>query len=298
MPSNRFNWRWEFWNLALIIPFSASMIPIGKTETEVGNLRVGIIMCKIFEHEILHILQQDKSVENVFVVKTKETEKLEQLLKDANQPFNAGELKDIGPRRESNGTDVVIEVLELGLHIYKDKIKAAVLEKARLMQPEVDSILLLYGLCGNALYDIEDVVLKEGLRAIIPKDKDGYIIDDCIGVLLGGKRGYWNELRKECGTWFSTSGWSLYGPDILQRDLGSKSMEMTKYIIKEISHYKRVLIVETGVEDANFHGRSEEFAKAMDLRVEQRSGDLNLLIKAWTDAKDLATQGIDCVDAS
>jgi hypothetical protein len=254
-------------------------------------MRVGIIMCKIFEHEMLHMLQGDPSVRGIFVVKSKETERFEGLLSGSGLKYESGTLAELGPRQDGEGVDVVIEVLELGLHIYKDKIKSTVLALAKELQPHVDSILLMYGLCGNALVDIEESVSKENLRAIIPKDNEGYIIDDCIGVLLGGKRSYWNELRKESGTWFSTSGWSLYGLDILQRDLGSKSMEMTKYIIKEISHYKRVLIVETGVEDADFHKRSEDFAKAMDLRVEQRGGDLVLLKKAWSEAKALAATG-------
>jgi hypothetical protein len=247
-------------------------------------------MCKIFENEMLHLLKSDAGISKIYIVPSEDSKRLEELLNNAGVAFTNSTIQDLPPKEKAEGMEVVITVLELGLHVYKDKIKPTVMTKAKEMQPTVDSIFLMYGLCGNALMDIEDEIVKQELKAVIPKDKDGYIIDDCVGVLLGGKRGYWNELRKESGTWFSTSGWSLYGTDILKRDLGLKSQEIMKYILKEVSHYKRVLIVETGVEDAEFHKRSEGFAKEMDLNLESRSGDLGLLHEAWEAAKQLAAK--------
>jgi len=252
-------------------------------------MRIGIIMCKIFENEMLHILKTDKTVDRIFIISTEDTKRLESLLHESAIPFSSISVEDL-PQEKSNGFEVVIQVLELGLHIYKEKIKPVVLESAHALEPNVDYLLLLYGLCGNALVDIEGTISEEGLHAVIPKDGEGYIIDDCIGIFLGGKRGYWNELRKECGTWFSTSGWSLYGTNILERDLGSKSKEMTKYLIKEVSHYTRVLMVETGVESRDFRERSEQFAQEMELRLESRSGNLDILLDTWETTKQLASQ--------
>lgn len=245
-------------------------------------------MCKIFEYEMLDLLRKDKDIRRIFIIGSEHTERLEQMLSESGIEYTRTSLDSLPATGE--GLEVVLEILELGLHIYKEKIKPAVMENAQRLEPRVDYLLLLYGLCGNALVDIEDTIAKEKLHAIIPKDKEGYIIDDCIGVLLGGKRGYWNELRKESGTWFSTSGWAVYGMNILERDLGSKGKDMTKYLIKEVSHYKRVLMVETGAEGPDFRERSAQFARDMDLRLEGRSGDLGLLWETWERTKEMAAQ--------
>jgi hypothetical protein len=251
-------------------------------------MRVGVIMCKIFENEMLHIMKSDGGITDIYVIGTEHTKRLEELLQNSGIEFMIIPSGDDLPPDKTEGLEVVIEVLELGLHVYKEKIRPAVTDCAKKLEPHVDYLLLLYGLCGNALDNIEEDIAKENLHAVIPKDPEGYIIDDCIGVLLGGKRGYWNELRKESGTWFSTSGWSMYGLDILERDLGTKGKGMSKYIIKDVSHYKRVLMVETGVEDPDFKERSTQFAQEMDLRLEGRAGSLDLLIETWNKTKQLA----------
>jgi len=215
-------------------------------------------MCKIFENEMVHILKNDPDVKHIFITSNEHSKELEEQFRKYGIRFTTRTLENLSSNDRRENLEVVIEVLELGLHVYKEKLKPAILESAEKMEPMVDYILLLYGLCGNALDGIENDLAR--------------------------------ELRKECGTWFSTYGWSIYGFNILQRDLGVKELEMMKYIFNEISHYKRVLIVETGIEDPDFKDRSARFAEQMDLRLESRTGTLDLLYETWERVKSLATQ--------
>lgn len=102
-----------------------------------------------------------------------------------------------------------IEYLEMGLHDQPDSLRVevqAVIERLE-EDPDIDTILLAYGLCGNGLI---------GIRAgrctfILPR------AHDCISILLGGMEPHSALLKENPGTYFYSPGWvrgkRVPGPD-------------------------------------------------------------------------------------
>ena len=64
--------------------------------------------------------------------------------------------------------------------------------------PHVDALVLGYGLCGNALEKPEKLLSEAGVPVFIPMDED-HPVDDCIGLLIGGRECYYKEQCKVAG---------------------------------------------------------------------------------------------------
>ena len=91
------------------------------------------------------------------------------------------------------GFSVVVRILPISLH------QAVGLEgdgdvQIWRIEPSCASVLVFYGLCGNAFRKIEE--LTTGLRTsvVILKDSRNSIVDDCVGAVLGGTEEYLNFL--------------------------------------------------------------------------------------------------------
>ncbi len=101
------------------------------------------------------------------------------------------------------------EYFEMGLHDQPDVLRARLAEAiARAeAEPEVQAIVLVYGLCGRALVDLA----PQRCPVVIPR------VHDCIGLFLGGHARHSAVLRAEPGTYWYSPGWNrgrrVAGPD-------------------------------------------------------------------------------------
>ncbi len=102
-----------------------------------------------------------------------------------------------------------IEYLEMGLHDQPNNLRTEVQAAiARLeADPNVEVILLAYGLCGNGLLGIR----AERCPLILPR------AHDCVSILLGGMEPHSALLKENPGTYFYSPGWvrgkRVPGPD-------------------------------------------------------------------------------------
>jgi hypothetical protein len=87
--------------------------------------------------------------------------------------------------------------LEFGLHNEPDKLKKSLQEAIDAAEPDVETILLGYGLCSRSVTGLK----SDKYTLVIPK------IDDCIGIFLGSLDAYNQQHKKEPGTLYYTKGW-------------------------------------------------------------------------------------------
>ena len=164
--------------------------------------------------------------------------------------------------------EIVIYVLPFYLHTSPAEIKTQVVNASKEIEKHIDKLILFYGLCGNSLSDIENLLRDNRLRipVAILLDEKKEVVDDCICALLGSREEYAKELYKEGGTWFMTLGWSrhwdkiakeraeMLGPEHMKglaRKLGIKKLDGLENlkIIFDHTKYKRLLALELGFED-------------------------------------------------
>ena len=159
------------------------------------------------------------------------------------------------------------EVLDFGLHTNPKSLKKALQNAINSSAPDIETILLGYGLCSQAV-----VGLRSGNHTlIIPR------LDDCIAIFLGSAAEYRKQYRSVPGTYYLTRGWieSSETPfseyDVLVKRYGE---QIAQRIINQIlKNYSRLAFINTGNNKLEYyreHARS--MAERFNLHYEEIHG--------------------------
>ena len=174
------------------------------------------------------------------------------------------------------------EVLDFGLHTDPKSLKGALQNAIDCSAPDIETILLGYGLCSQAV-----VGLRSGSRTlIIPR------VDDCIAIFLGSAVEYQKQYRSVPGTYYLTKGWIESGDtpfneyDLLVKRYGE---QIAQRIVGQIlKNYTRLAFISTGNNGLEHY---REFARSVaeqfGLRYEEIEGSAVLIKKmlygSWSD---------------
>lgn len=150
----------------------------------------------------------------------------------------------------------------------------------------MDAILLGYGLCGNALKDHDELLPASVVPVLLPMDGD-HPVDDCVGLIIGGRENYYEEQCRVAGTTFINSGFSRHWETMLHK--GRTAEKFGLVMMKRLmASYERSLLLPTPVaSERELALGIQEFNKIYGLRTEVRLGTLDILEKAWSSAKQL-----------
>jgi hypothetical protein len=164
-------------------------------------------------------------------------------------------------------------VLDFGLHVNPDVLKRALQETIDSSAETVETILLGYGLCSQAVV---------GLRAndctlVVPK------VDDCIAIFLGSEQAYKAQHQNAPGTYYMTKGWieagdSPFGEyDSMVERYGEERARML--MGKILKNYTRLALINTGeYELERYRDYCRRTAERFGLYYEEIPGS-NTLIK-------------------
>ncbi|MGD8472461.1 MAG: DUF1638 domain-containing protein [Desulfobacterales bacterium] len=244
---------------------------------------LGILTCEILELEFARLLATDKEVGCITVLEDKRSANfisaLESIKKDNLRRISS--LKDFTPAAESP-LEVLVGVLELALHNRKHTLQQGLIEAATAIGCHVDALMLGYGLCGNALEKPEELLSDAGVPIFIPMDVD-HPVDDCIGLLIGGRRRYHEKQCEVAGTFFMIPGWTYHWKRMFEQEFGNLSPEMAKRLFK---NYERSLLISTPIMSLEeMKQNSQAFNALFGLRTEVCKGTLSILNKTWNAAK-------------
>ena len=245
---------------------------------------LGILTCEILELEFAELLAADKDVGRITVLENERSARLitalESIKKDKLNRIT--DLKDFIPAREIS-LEVLVGVLELALHIRKHTLQQGLIEAALEFGPRVDALLLGYGLCGNAFEKPEELLCDAGVPVFIPMDED-HPVDDCIGLIIGGRKRYYEEQCRVAGTFFMIPGWTYHWKRMFEHEFGNLSPEMAKRLFK---HYERSLLIQTpimGLEEMKQN--IEVFNEMFGFRTDVCEGTDRMLITTWDSVKE------------
>ncbi|HOP09626.1 MAG TPA: DUF1638 domain-containing protein [Candidatus Methanofastidiosa archaeon] len=233
--------------------------------------RLGIISCQVFEWELAHILDKRRDIDNIYILNTPENKGFAQCLNN----HKAKLIRDpyFLPRL-SRTLDVLVNILPIGLHIDIDELEYECNENINTFKECASRVLLLYGLCGNAL---KNIIHREDVDLLYPRDSEG-LVDDCICSILGRER-YFEELKRN-GSFFMIPGMVNHRDGMVgrieERVSRAYSDEDTKLLL-QVNEYERALIVEEGIETDDYLRRAHLLANNFGLAIERTAGDLSLL---------------------
>jgi hypothetical protein len=244
---------------------------------------LGVICCESLELEFAYLLAADRSIDKVTVVEDAYSQRLLSRLEVLGRA-DARRVSAVGHSVDGVGSQpqALVRVLELGLHVWPKKLREALAGAAEEMAPRVDALLLGYGLCGNALEAPRELLSHVGVPVFVPMNDD-HPVDDCVGLLIGGRERYYAEQCKVAGTFFITPGWSHHWRRLLDRQMGGMGVEMAKRLFE---HYQRALLISNPVmSDQEMRESIEEFVDTFGLRIETCQGTLGTLETTWQAAK-------------
>jgi hypothetical protein len=249
---------------------------------------LGIITCEILELECAHLLSTDADIAGVTVVEDAHAagfiEALEALgrFEPRRIPLMRGFSPSFG-----NGLEVLVRVLELALHRRKRLLQEGLVKAVKEMARHVDGIVLGYGLCGNALEKPEELLADVDVPVFLPQD-EGHAVDDCVGLIIGGRKAYYEEQCREAGTFFMIPGWTKHWQRLFAQEYGQMDPKMARRIF---SAYKRSLLIPTPVlPEAQMRQNIEDFNLLFDFSTDVRPGTLALLQQTWDKAKQHLTE--------
>jgi len=250
--------------------------------------KIGIITCQILELEFAHMLNADAEVADVFVIDSEFSVGLLSELKiHGKKPVH----RMVAPRgfgkTSGNGLQVMIRVMEVGLHSEIKNLQRHVVSAVKEMARHVNSVLLGYGLCGNAMNHAGDLFSEVGIPVMLPMDED-HPVDDCVGLIIGGRKNYYAQQCECAGTMFMNAGFSRHWQKILDLELPEKLLPKKDKILKRMMRdYKRSLLLPTVVlGEKEMMTNIEAFNAKFGLRTESTPGTLALLEQAWQETKN------------
>lgn len=246
---------------------------------------LGILTCQILELEFADLLGRDKEVSRITILENKLAERLIAALEPVKEEClqrigNPDQFRPAGQHQ----LEVLVGVLELALHNRKKTLQQGLIEAARTFGPHVDALMLGYGLCGNALEKPAELFSDAGVPVFVPMDED-HPVDDCIGLIIGGRERYYRQQCHVAGTFFMIPGWTYHWKRMFEQEFGDLSPEMAKRLL--FKHYERSLLISTPIMSLEeMKQNSKAFNELFGLRTEVCRGTLEILKTTWNAAKN------------
>jgi hypothetical protein len=142
------------------------------------------------------------------------------------------------------GREVKTRFLEYSLHRTPELMGGRITEAMGELKAEgAEKVVLGYGLCSNGV-----VGVKSQGELIMPR------CHDCIAMLLGSPKRYFEIFRKYPGTYFLTEGWIRNNGDPISTVENRYAPKMghkkaMRGMALELANYKKICFVDNGVGD-------------------------------------------------
>ncbi len=259
---------------------------------------LSILSCKILQDELVWLLNNDSDIDNILIVKNENICEFTAKLDEQYILYDILPLDEIPKKLEEtdeNKVTIVVNILEVALHMLLNKLKSEVYQNMREMITFSNGILLFYGLCGNVFGEVEKDFSMESDGCVIRilKDNNGRIVDDCIAATVGGYSNYFKlitENTKEPAFFltpmFATS-WKEF--PLTGYDFDSNPEEALKLskMINDLAGYSRVAKVNTGLTYVkDFDEKVEEYAKLFGYSIFEISGNQEIFEKCYQSIKN------------
>ena len=172
--------------------------------------------------------------------------------------------------------DVETETLPMSLHVNPKELRRKLQQRIDELDGIYDPIVLGFGLCSQATIGLQ----AAHSRLVIART------DDCIGIFLGSRASYRQQMAKEPGTYFLTCGWAGANSGTpfneYERSRERWGAERAKRLLKTmLRHYRRLVYINTAGKEAHLeaHDYARGIADKHSLHYEELEGQTDLIKK-------------------
>jgi hypothetical protein len=254
---------------------------------------MGVISCQLFEDELMHLISRDEDIVRVFVIRGDDSHGI--LEKLGRHPpkcqVEVVDVSEVASLQLPEGFSLLLWIKPMALHSKPEKLNQEVIDSIGLLEKRCGSLLLFYGLCGNAFRKFEKTMEPFSIPVVILRDAKGEIVDDCIGTVLGGTEEYYQMLKRSSGTFFLTPMWAEHWRELFHKVQilpDPSDIEGAKYIFQNVG-YKKVMKLDTGLGDQErFESNIDEFASIFEFTREDVVCELHVIEDSYDKAKRLA----------
>ncbi|MDD4305320.1 MAG: DUF1638 domain-containing protein [Methanosarcina sp.] len=264
---------------------------------------ISIVSCKIFEDEIVHLLEHDKKMGEVLILKNESSEEIVRKLGKAGVPCQEIVLRDIETCRNFRnlqqnrdaGLILVLNILEVVDKVKNStRLKMNVYEAILKMALFSDGLLLFYGLCGNAFKDIEKDFEYLERPFVLLRDAEGNIVDNCLCATLGSKKAFMEAKKdlsgenREGKTFMLTPMWAANWEKMVVANGFARSLEAleeSKRVFKT-ARYTKVAKINTGIKyKHNFEPKVREFAAFYEFGITEIKAEQVIFERCYSELK-------------
>jgi hypothetical protein len=232
-----------------------------------ANGYLGIVGCPILEDEIVHSILRDTDIANVLVIENDDSRNLLRKLKKAGPKAKVSVIKENELDALPNeGFNLLVLMKSMALHEDPQILRREVAKAVDLIGSRCRSIMLFYGLCGNAFKDLPEIEAETKHQLTLLTDEQGRPVDDCIAAVLGGTDGYYSLLKRYPGVFYLTPAWAENWRELifkmeLTRGVDKGDLSVLKWMF-ESAGYKKALTLDTGLGDREvFEEKVEDFVR-------------------------------------
>ena len=261
---------------------------------------LGIVGCRIFEDEIVHVLVNDPGIDRVYLVENEENMGLLQKLETAGFRPEVLPFYEIrGKLKQNHEFSVIIQLQGMGLHVDPDRLKSKTYTNVNIMSRIADGILLFYGLCGQAFSRIKKDFPYMGCPIKLLHDRNAEEkngpLEDCVAAALGSNSRYREALRKHKDAFFFTPMWAANWRTVFS--IGEELMEGFEFTpdhLRELG-YRKVARVKTGLSyEPDFDKNIEEFAQYFDFEVMELEGSTEIVMESYNHIREIISDPLEC----
>ena len=191
---------------------------------------LGIIACPMLDDNLVYSLSNDPEEKTVAVVDNPYNTSIRRKLEEKGVAYETIAWDDFVSGMYTPDRDrfnVVIVMINLGLHAVPEKLKDLVEDMTRDISPHVDAFGFYLGTCGNYEWNLPAWCKENGLKpATTFFDGEGHLCHDCVGIAISGGPRYLELQHKYMGHLYIFPAMATNFDEFMEADSAGSSMPM------------------------------------------------------------------------
>lgn len=249
---------------------------------------LGIIGCYGLSDQILHLIERDRSIDEVLVIDNPEGRRFVEKAEERAIGADVRLVCEDHPLAWKGEFGVLLWLNPEDLHNQPAVIQSRQDELLSQLSDKVDSILFCYGLCRSSEQRIARLIRRATKPVTFLTDDRGEIVDDCFGAVLGGKKVYLDTMLGNKGALFATTGYvEAWKRRHEAMDIESlvNEVEQLRDLFADLGYHRLIRLDDGAGDSVGFEEDVRTFSRTFDLELVSQACRLKVFERSYDLAK-------------